>query len=306
MNKPKVSACLITYNQENFIRECLEGAISQIVNFDYEIVIGNDCSSDNTEKICLEYSTKYPNLIKYTKRSNNLGMIGNWIETISECSGNYIALCEGDDYWTDPYKLQKQVDFLEANPDYVLSFHKVKILQPNGELVEDFITKVPENYETQETLARLGNYIHTPSVVFRNVIKEFPPEFSLSPIGDYFLYMLLSEYGKLKYFEEEMAIYRYGVGVISKMNDFKIAYNNIKMYSCMIGAFEEVNMKIIFMKRQEEALSLYKTTFEIKDSFIIKIPFFLIYLKNRSEEFIFNPRKSLRRIKNKIKQVFSK
>ena len=225
MNKPKISACLITFNHENFIRECLEGAISQIGDFDYEIIIGDDCSSDNTKQICLEYSTKYPNLIKYTKRNNNLGMIGNWIATISECTGNYIALCEGDDYWTDPYKLQKQVDFLEANPDYVLSFHKIKILKPNGELVEDFITKVPENYETQETLARLGNYIHTPSVVFRNVIKEFPPEFSLSPIGDYFLYMLLSEYGKLKYFEEEMAVYREGVGIWSAKTDY---YRNLK------------------------------------------------------------------------------
>ena len=100
-------------------------------------------------------------------------------------------MCEGDDYWTDPYKLQKQVDFLEANPDYVLNFHKVKILKPDGLLVDDFITKVPDNYETQETLARLGNYIHTPSVVFRNLIIELPKEFSLSPIGDYFLYMLL-------------------------------------------------------------------------------------------------------------------
>ena len=155
-------------------------------------------------------------------------------------------------------------------------------------------------------MARLGNYIHTPSVVFRNVIKEFPYEFSLTPIGDYFLYILLSDHGKLKYFEEEMAVYRYGVGVISKMDNFKIAYNNIIMYSCLIGVINDINLKIIFMKRQEEALSLYKSTFEIKDSFIIKIPFFLIYLKNRIEEFIFNPRKSLRRIKNKTKQVFSK
>ena len=225
MNRPKVSACLITYNQEDFIRECIEGAISQIGDFDYEIIIGDDCSSDNTKQICLEYSTKYPNLIKYTKRNNNLGMIGNWIATISECSGNYIALCEGDDYWTDPYKLQKQVDFLETNPEYVLSFHKVKILQPNGELVKDFITKVPENYETQETLARLGNYIHTPSVVFRNVLKELPNEFSISPIGDYFMYMLLSEHGKLKYLEEEMAVYREGVGIWSAKTEY---FRNLK------------------------------------------------------------------------------
>lgn len=250
MNKPKVSACLITYNQENFIRECLEGAISQIVNFDYEIVIGNDCSSDNTEKICLEYSTKYPNLIKYTKRSNNLGMIGNWIETISECSGNYIALCEGDDYWTDPYKLQKQVDFLEANPDYVLSFHKVKILKPNGELVDDFLTKVPKKYQTLIDLASFGNYIHTPSVVFKNVIKEFPEEFISSPIGDFFIYLLLAEHGKLHYSEENMAVYRYGVGVHSTKSKLKMAkISNLFFINYLSYSKNKDVNKVIFEKQ---------------------------------------------------------
>ena len=303
-----ISIIMVTYGHEQYIREAIEGVLMQEGDFDFELIIANDCSFDNTDVIISELLKSHPKAdkIRYIKHDKNIGMMPNFIFALQQAQGNYIALCDGDDYWTDPYKLQKQVDFLETNPDYVLSFHKIKILKPNGELVEDFITKVPENYETQETLARLGNYIHTPSVVFRNVIKEFPPEIALTPIGDYFLYMLLAEQGKLKYIDEEMAVYRYGVGVISKMNNFKIAYNNIKMYSCMIGAVKEVKIKIIFMKRQEEALSLYKSTFDIKDSFIIKIPFFLIYLKDRSKEFIFNPRKSLRRIKNKIKQVFSK
>ena len=88
------------------------------------------------------------------------------------CQSKYLAFLDGDDYWTDPLKLQKQVDFLEANDDYVLTFHPVKILNRDGSLVEDFITIVPENYETQETLAQLGNYIHTPSVVYKNILKE--------------------------------------------------------------------------------------------------------------------------------------
>lgn len=304
-----VAVWMVTYNHEEFIEKAIESVMIQKTTFQYKLFIGEDNSIDNTREICEKLKEKYADKIEYFLHEENIGATPNGIFMYEQCfksEAKYIALLEGDDYWTDPYKLQKQVDFLETNPDYVLSFHKIKILKPNGELVEDFITKVPENYETQETLARLGNYIHTPSVVFRNVIKEFPPEIALTPIGDYFLYMLLAEQGKLKYIDEEMAVYRYGVGVISKMNNFKIAYNNIKMYSCMIGAVKEVKIKIIFMKRQEEALSLYKSTFDIKDSFIIKIPFFLIYLKDRSKEFIFNPRKSLRRIKNKIKQVFSK
>lgn len=276
MNKPKISACLITFNHENFIRECLEGAISQIGDFDYEIIIGDDCSSDNTKQICLEYSTKYPNLIKYTKRNNNLGMIGNWIATISECSANYIALCEGDDYWTDPYKLKKQVDFLEANSDYVLSFHKVKILKPSGEFVDDFITNVPENYETQETLARLGNYIHTPSVVFRNIKMEFPPEFSLSPVGDYFLYIMLTEHGKLKYLEEEMAVYRYGVGIHSSKTSLNITKTVFNFYSLLLSYSNNPKINQILLERHATNFENFESIIrnEYSESFVSNHVFF--------------------------------
>lgn len=219
MKKIKVSACVITYNQEDFLRKCLDGAISQIVNFDYEIVIGDDFSSDLSEQISREYAAKYPNLIRYKKRKNNTGMIHNWQKTILECRGNYIAICEGDDYWTDPYKLQKQVDFLESNPEYVLTFHPVLILHPDGQIKEDHITNVPKNHETIESLAIYGNYIHTPSVVFRNVIKKFPEKMNESPIGDYFIYMLLAEFGKLKKLDDAMAVYRYGIGVHSSLSD---------------------------------------------------------------------------------------
>ena len=300
MSKTKISACIVTYNQQKFIRECLQGVVNQKLSYDFEIVIGQDNSTDETHNICLEYSTRYPNLIKYFPRDKNLGMIGNWTKTLEQCTGNYIAMCEGDDYWTDPYKLQKQVDFLEANPDYVLNFHKVKILKPDGLLVDDFITKVPDNYETQETLARLGNYIHTPSVVFRNLIIELPKEFSLSPIGDYFLYMLLSERGKIKYIEDEMAVYRYGVGVISTMNNFMIASNNVKMYSCMISCIKDVDVKSILMKRQEMIISQYGKSFELKDSIILKLPKILIYVKDKSLELIYNPKRALMKIKNKV------
>jgi len=249
MNNIKISACIITYNHEGFIRECLEGAINQKVNFEYEIVIGEDNSSDRTRQICAEYAEKYPNLIKFYPREKNLGMIGNWINTIQNCSGKYIAICEGDDYWIDPLKLQKQVDFLEANSDYVLCFHQVNILKTNGEIVDDFVAKVPENYEIIETLARFGNYIHTPSVVFRNVIKEFPFEFSQSPIGDYFLYLLLAEQGKLKFLEDKMAIYRHGVGVYSGNLIVKLLQIHIKEHACILSYLSDENIKKIMLER---------------------------------------------------------
>ena len=259
MNNVIVSACIITYNQEDYIRECLEGAVSQLVSFDYEIVIGDDCSTDNTFAICQEFALNYPKIIKLFPRKKNLGMIGNWVDTIKNCGGKYIALCEGDDYWTDALKLQKQVDFLEANPDYVLCFHPVNILKTDGSIVDDFITKVPENYETIETLARLGNYIHTPSVVFRNVLKEFPFEFELSPIGDYFLYMMLAEHGKLKYLEEKMCVYREGVGMWSQKNEYFKNFNTAYLHALLCSYFKNNSSLVsIFTERIKNFLNSFE------------------------------------------------
>lgn len=297
MSKTKISACIVTYNQQNFIRECLQGVVNQKLSYDFEIIIGQDNSTDETHKICLEYSILYPNLIKYFPRDKNLGMIGNWTKTLEQCTGNYIAMCEGDDYWTDPYKLQKQVDFLEANPEYILSFHKVKILKPDGSLVPDFITKVPENYETQETLARLGNYIHTPSVVFRNVLKEFPKEFSLSPIGDFFLYMLLAEHGKLNYFEEEMAVYRYGVGIHSTNSQIKMAKANFKLFTLLLSYSKNEVINKILLERQLPALDHFEQLVrnEYSASFVSNHLFFKAIKSLRT------PSKFWRKLKSKFK-----
>jgi glycosyltransferase involved in cell wall biosynthesis len=235
----KVSVCIVTYGHEKFIAQAINGVLMQDCDFEVELIIANDCSPDNTDEVIQNILVNHPlaSRIKYIKQDENLGMISNFIFAMKECKGKYIALCEGDDYWTDPLKLQKQVDFLEANPDYVLCFHQVNILKINGEIVDDFITKVPENYETIETLARLGNYIHTPSVVFRNTIKEFPFEFSQSPIGDYFLYMMLAEHGKLKYLEGNMAVYREGVGVWSDKSVYFRNLNTALLHTYLFDYF---------------------------------------------------------------------
>lgn len=214
----KVSACLITYNHEAFITECIEGALCQNLDYGYEIVIGDDCSSDRTSEICQSYALKYPDKIKYYRREQNLGMIGNWLATIKQCQGKYIALCEGDDYWTDPLKLQKQVDFLEKNEDYTLCFHEVNVLLPSGVFLNDSALEVPENYEDYSSLAINGNFIHTPSVVFKNILKEFPNEILQLAFVDYFLYLLLREKGKIKKIGDTMGVYRSGVGILSKSN----------------------------------------------------------------------------------------
>jgi glycosyltransferase involved in cell wall biosynthesis len=249
-----VSVCMITYGHEMFIRQAIEGVLMQQCAFEVEFIISNDCSPDGTDAVIRKTINAHPNgsWVNYIKHKKNLGMMPNFLHTLQKAQGKYIALCEGDDYWTDPLKLQKQVDFLETNLEYVICFHKVDILKPNDEIVDDFITKVPENYETLETLARLGNYIHTPSVVFRNIIKEFPFEFEKSPIGDYFLYMMLAEHGKLKYLSEKMAIYRFGIGCYSTLNQQEVIKTVISFQILFLSYTTNSISKNIFIKRIQE------------------------------------------------------
>ena len=111
MNKPLVSIASITYNHEKFIAQAIDSFLMQETDFDFEIIIGEDCSTDDTLKIIKEYKAKYPDIIKLITSESNVGMMTNFIRTLEACSGKYIALCEGDDYWTDTLKLQKQVNF---------------------------------------------------------------------------------------------------------------------------------------------------------------------------------------------------
>lgn len=131
---PLISVSVATYNHEKFIGECLEGILMQTTTFEFEIVVGEDCSNDKTRAICIKYAEKYPNKIRLFLRDRNLTIVNNeqgkflkslnGLFTAQSCRGKYIAFCEGDDYWTDPYKLQKQVDFLENNPDYSICWTK--------------------------------------------------------------------------------------------------------------------------------------------------------------------------------------
>ncbi len=215
----KLSICCITYNQEKFIAQALDGFLMQHTDFDFEIIVGDDCSTDNTAIICMEYQKKYPRRISLIRHKKNIGMMPNFIQTLSQCTGKYIALCEGDDYWCDENKLQKQVDFLEANSEYSVCFHKV-IELINGQLVNSKTnTSLEEETYTITQLAK-GNFIHTPSVIFRNkLFTEFPQWFNISPVGDYVLHMLNARHGAIKYFPQPMAVYRSHNGGIWSSNN---------------------------------------------------------------------------------------
>lgn len=118
MKAPLVSVCIITYNQQEIIGNVLDYILSQEVDFDYEVVVGEDCSKDNTDIVCKEYKKAHPDKINLILNEKNLGLIENFKNTISQCTGKYIAICAGDDFWINPQKLQKQVSFLEKHPDF--------------------------------------------------------------------------------------------------------------------------------------------------------------------------------------------
>tara|TARA_R100000306_G_C4377775_1_gene142763 strand:- start:247 stop:1044 length:798 start_codon:yes stop_codon:yes gene_type:complete len=199
---------MITYNHERYIEEAIRGVLIQKTDFKIEFIISNDASTDGTHEIIEKYIRDYPNInFKYYYHPTNLGMIPNFIYALQQCKGKYIAFCEGDDYWTDPLKLQKQVDFLEENADYNICFHNVSIHnQELNKILPDSITR-KVNETTNVTDLVKGNFIHTPSVVLRNNFNV-PKWFSEVYIGDWSLYVLQIKDKKIMKMNEIMAVYR--------------------------------------------------------------------------------------------------
>ncbi len=243
MSKPLLSVAVITYNHEKFIRQALDSVLMQQTDFPFEIVIGEDCSTDDTRGILISYKDQYPDKIRMVTSEFNVGPLPNVLRTYRACNGDYIAVLEGDDYWTDPLKLQKQVDFLEANPDFSICFHKVKLLE-KGKLKKDKSTKVPDSVSTIKELAR-QNYIHTPSCIFRKndqVIDKLKLYMGLK-VGDYTLHLYNAKMGKIKYINKSMAVYRKHEGSNwSKQNSKYIVENFNALLSRLIqsGDFKEI------------------------------------------------------------------
>lgn len=222
-----VSIICITYNHEKYIAQAIEGFLLQRTSFAYEILIHDDCSTDNTADIIRSYVESYPGLIKPIFQTVNQYSLGKKITPIvlPLCKGKYVALCEGDDYWTDPFKLQKQVNFLESNLDFVLSFHNSLVISENSRSASYVSNKSQKMICTSEDLAK-GNFIPTASCLFRNgLFYDFPDWFNAFPVGDWPLFLLISQYGKIGFLDEVMGVYRiHSGGLWSSSNQLKNMY----------------------------------------------------------------------------------
>lgn len=216
---PKVSVVTITYGHENYITQTLDGVLMQDYPGEIEFIIANDCSPDKTDYVLKQYfETHYipDNFeINYTRHSSNKGVVRNFIWALQRVTGQYISLCEGDDFWTDPLKLMKQVEFLEVNPDYVLCFTNRNILE-NGEITISADVRTQVSYNKTE-IPRC--YVPTLTVVFRNKVKEIPRKLHKSLI-DCSLFLFLSQFGSFYYLRETTAVYRvHSAGLYSGNTD---------------------------------------------------------------------------------------
>jgi glycosyltransferase involved in cell wall biosynthesis len=220
---PKVSVCMITYGHEKYIRQAIEGILMQQCDFKVELVLANDCSPDATDQIVKAIIDTHPrgSWIKYICNEKNLGMMPNFIFSLKECKGEYIALCEGDDYWTDPFKLQKQVGFLEANPEYVIhSGNAVQLstnIKESGKPIRS--GTIGNTFELADFLS--NNNIITCTVIFRNIKFQFPDNFHKVTFGDWFLYViLLNNTGRKVYRSMKLySVYRvHSGGVMSNLS----------------------------------------------------------------------------------------
>lgn len=235
----KVSVIILTYNHERFIRQTIDNVLNQQTDFEYEIIIGDDASTDSNPRIIEEYQARFPDKIKPLLHKKNLGGYGknNTLAALEICKGQYIAALDGDDYWTNPLKLQMQVDFLDQNPDFVASFHNALIHFEDGSHPDYYVND--ENQKAVVTLEDLIGedevwFMATSAVMFRNgLLNEYPQWFHDSKSGDIPRYILLGKHGKFGYINEVMSVYRKNGGGMSFTDgkqDADFLFNRIGMY----------------------------------------------------------------------------
>lgn len=225
---PVVSVYMLTYNHEFYITQAIEGVVMQETDFPIELVIGEDCSTDNTRKIVFAYQKRYPAIIKVIAWNENVGMKKNGRQTISECCGKYMAICEGDDYWTDPHKLQQQIIFLEKHENFSGIAHQSIVKYENNNTEDHFFRFVDKDIIKTEDL--LSNRLfHTASFVFRTKIieKNKIPANILS--GDRCLFFLCSLSGPIKFLNKTMCIYRKSSSGISSWVTYDLLKKDLNM-----------------------------------------------------------------------------
>ena len=255
---PKISVVTITYGHENFIEQTLDGVFMQDYKGEIEFIIANDNSPDDTDKVVKNYlsSKTIPSnfIIKYTKHESNKGMMPNFIWALEQASGKYIALCEGDDYWTNPLKLQEQLEFLEKNEEYVIHSGKAQILKEYkfGKTIGDPLSK--KTYDIADFYTK--NNLVTCTAMFQNIPISLS-NFEGLVFGDWKLYtLLLSQKSRnLAYVTDEIyAVYRIHEG--GAMQKITREYENAEAHLKQIESVNK-NLSSTFTKKDIQTINSY-------------------------------------------------
>ncbi|MFC6039446.1 glycosyltransferase [Paenisporosarcina macmurdoensis] len=306
-----VSINCITYNHKDYIMDALDSFLMQITDFNYEILIGEDCSTDTTRKIVEEYVIQYPDKIRLITSEQNVGWKKNSLKLHENSLGKYIAICEGDDYWTDPFKLQKQVDYMERHKECSLCFHAAEIVQapnkPTGSLIKPY--KSNKIAPIEDLIFGGGGFCPTPSLLFPRKLMDNLPDFYLNAhIGDYPMQLYLASKGYVYFMNENMAVYRSGVegswtnrlnnianvrGNIIRVNEDVIqlldgfnSYTNKKNSNVVEKVIQKLEYELLVLKRKtkEQKNDPYKNfsylvKFKIRMKMMIRCYFPKIFLK---------------------------
>lgn len=331
----KLTVVTTTYNHEDFIKQALDGIVSQKTNFDFELLICDDNSTDDTAKIIKEYQKKYPEIVKPIFNKKNLGAMENFIFTLSKAKSEYVALCDGDDFWSDCNKLQKQVDFLDNNKDFSIVFHQTKIFyednSKNSEIYPNFEKTVFDFHDLVK-----DSFIPANTVVYRwefnkkNLEKEFPK--NVVP-GDYLIHLFHAKKGKIKFLPEIMSSYRrhdkgmwWTTSDISKKDEFNLKYG--KKYLNFFLSVEKIfelssntyslqkdyltnNLLEIYLKKKmfDEIVEFKKEYKDLYEKCIVNFNYFEIYndlSKSKKAIYLlfFNKEKFLNKLSEKYNKIF--
>lgn len=261
---PLVSVRISTYQHVGFIRQCLDGVLAQKTDFDYEIIVGEDCSNDGTREIVFEYAKKYPEIIRVITADINVGAKINGIRCIKKNRGKYSAICEGDDIWNDENKLAYQINFLENNPEYVGCFTNYGTIDEFGDVLKE--SNLGTDFKSYNQLDILSRKTpKTLTVLYRMsaMPKEMPDSFFKVKNGDLFISALLSKQGNYAYLARVTGYYREHSGGIWSLTGDKSRYHNqVKTSLRMMDHFNSMEQIDALRYRLKNACSKLKEIYK--------------------------------------------
>lgn len=251
-SNPVVSVLVRTYNHEKYLRCALDSLVSQQTNFPFEIVIGDDCSTDATSSICKEYQEKYPTCIKVILQEKNKGIAENYNDILRQCRGRYIATCDGDDFWCDTEKLQKHVDYMEQHPSVVITYHDAKPVDAENTIEEETLLPTSRKKDFSADDLQRGKWILPVTMCYR---RDVIPEILLNMTSkvfneDVFIISLAGQFGSGAY-----------LGTIApsayRQTDAGIWSQQTAVHRSLMAAGSNAELMLYYKKKSNKELFLF-------------------------------------------------